>query len=131
MPECFKIAAVLPLLKTIVLDVEIFKNLKPVSTLPFVSKMMERVAEKHVLTHTNMHKLHGQMQSAYRNEHSTETALLRIQNDVFYNMFLDSIKCVMLVLLDLSVSFNTMDDNIPLQRLSNRFGIYRREYLSG
>ena len=43
-PLCFKIGAVIPLLKKVILDPEVFCNLRPISTLPFISKTLEWVA---------------------------------------------------------------------------------------
>ena len=61
------------------------------------------------------------MQSAYKEAHSTDTALVRIQNDVF--MDIDNRKCVFLVLLDLSAAFSTVSHEILIKRLSDRIGI--------
>ena len=61
------------------------------------------------------------MQSAYREGHSTETALIRIQNGVLRSI--DSKRCVFLVLLDLSAAFDTVDHRILVTRLSDRFGV--------
>jgi len=120
-PECFKIAAVIPLLKKIFLDPEFLNNLRPVSTLPFVSKTLERVAGKRMGTHKQKNCLHEKMQSAYREGHSTESALVRIQNDLLISI--DNKQCVFLVLLDLSAAFDTVDHNVLLNRLSERYGI--------
>ncbi len=60
-------------------------------------------------------------QSAYREGHSTETALLIVQNDIL--MELDKGKVVMLVLLDLSAAFDTIDHEFLLKRLSRRCDI--------
>ena len=73
-------------------------------------------------------------QSAYRAHHSTETALLRVYNDIA--MSIDNQKSVVLVLLDLSAAFDTVDHSLLLARLSTRFGIcdqaldWFRPYLS-
>ena len=61
------------------------------------------------------------MQSAYKTYHSTETALLRVKNDIL--QFLDNRSCVALLLLDLSAAFDTVDHEILLHRLQSRFGI--------
>ena len=60
-------------------------------------------------------------QSAYRMGHSTETALTRIHNDIL--LAIDDNSCVILVLLDLSAAFDTVDHDILLGRLEHRFGI--------
>ena len=61
------------------------------------------------------------MQSAYRMYHSTETALLKVVNDIMRGID-DQKECV-LVLLDLSSVFDTIDRSILLDRLHNRYGL--------
>ena len=60
-------------------------------------------------------------QSAYRKNHSTETALVRVTNDI--KLSLDNKKGTLLVLLDLSAAFDTIDHRILLFRLRRRFGV--------
>ena len=60
-------------------------------------------------------------QSAYKNFHSTETALVRVQNDIL--CAIDNNESVILLLLDFSAAFETMDHSIMLSRLRDRFGI--------
>ena len=91
-PYWFKIAGVIPLLKKLFVDPELVKNLKPISTLPFLSKTMERVAGNHSLVHKDKNHLHEKLQLAYRDHHSMETILIRIQNDVL--RAIDSKQCV-------------------------------------
>ena len=59
------------------------------------------------------------IQSAYRKHHSTETALLRAMNDVLRTV--DCRKNVVLVMLDLSASFDTLDHTILLDRLCRSY----------
>lgn len=120
-PDCFKIAAIIPLLKKVFLDPEIFNNLRPVSTLPFISKTLEKAAGNRFGFHRVQNHLKEKNQSAYSKGHSTETALIRIQNDLLVS--LDSKKCVYLVLLDMSAAFDTVDHAVLLTRLSDRYGI--------
>ena len=61
------------------------------------------------------------MQSAYRANYSTETALVRVCNDI--NTALDIYKEVILVLLDLSSAFDMIDHEILISRLADSFGI--------
>ena len=65
--------------------------------------------------------LHEVMQSAYKQNHSTETAIIRVQNDILMN--LDKKRGVLLILLDLSASFDTIDHNVLFDQLSTRLGI--------
>lgn len=64
--------------------------------------------------------IYPSLQSAYREHHSTETALLRVQNDIL--RAIDSKKEVLLVLLDLSAAFDTIDHDILISRLTTQFG---------
>jgi hypothetical protein len=75
-PSVLKRALVKPLLKESGLDPENLKNFRPVSNLSYLSKLIERVAAKRLLEHMNDHNLHETFQSAYKQFHSTETALL-------------------------------------------------------
>ena len=61
------------------------------------------------------------MQSAYRCNHSTETALLRVQNDILRSM--DNQKVTMLLLLDLSAAFDTVSHSILIRRFKDRIGV--------
>ena len=70
--------------------------------------------------------LYGKYQSAHRGGHSCETAPLRVNNDVV--RALDKHKDVILVLLDLSAAFDTIDHDTLLSRLKSRFGVGVLEY---
>jgi len=120
-PSNLKEAIVLPLLKKMNLDPEILKNFRPVSNLSFLSKLIERVVDARFEKHLIKNNLHEQWQSSYKKFHSTETALLRVMNDVLCDI--DKKKCVLLVLLDLSAAFDTIDHKTLLSRLSSQFGV--------
>ena len=81
-PQCLKSAIVKPLLKKPGLNTEVYKNYRPVSNLTFLSKVIERVVSAHLFTHKEQNRLLGEMQSAYKAGHSTESALLCIHNDL-------------------------------------------------
>ena len=133
-PE-LKRAFVLPLLKKAVLDYEILKNFRPVSNLSFLSKLVERIVCVQFVDHLKAHHLYEVFQSAYRQLHSTETALLRVQNDLLRAV--DTHGGAILVLLDLSAVFDTIDHQRLLHTLESSFGIkgkvldWFQSYLTG
>ena len=133
-PEKWKEAVVKPLLKKSGLD-PIFKNLRPVSNLAYISKLAERAVFNQTYDHLVRSGLYPQLQSAYRQYHSTETALVKVANDILLNM--NSQRVTLLVLLDLSAAFDTVDHEILLRRLTTSFGIRGKalewfsSYLSG
>ena len=110
-----------PLLKKSDLDFELEKNYRPVSNLKFISKTTERVACSFIVDHIKTHNLFSRVQSAYRSYHSTETALLSVQNDILRAV--DKFGAVLLVLLDLSAAFDTIDHNLLLLLLEKSFGL--------
>ena len=115
-PSSQKSAIITPLLKKASRDPESLKNYRPiVSNLTFVSKFLERMVAKQLHNHFSQHQLYEKHQSAYRKRHSTETALTCVQNDIL--RAIDYSKVTVLVLLDLSAVFDTVDYNFLLERL--------------
>ncbi|KAL9951813.1 hypothetical protein ACROYT_G044545 [Oculina patagonica] len=82
----------------------------------------------------NLCDVFANKKSAYKQYHSTETAMIKVQDDIL--RAIDNNCCVILLLLDLSAAFDTVDHRILLDRLSQRFGIvdnaleWFRSYLS-
>ena len=120
-PAQLKQARVLPLLKKSTLDPDEASSYRPISNLPYISKLIERVVASRFSKHSTEFNLLPVHQSAYRPFHSTETALLSVHNDLVRSI--DTGKISLLVLLDLSAAFDTVDHNILLSVLSNRFSI--------
>ena len=106
-PASLKEAIVFPILKKMSLDSEILSNYRPVSNLPFLSKVMERVIFQQLKYHLQSNELCDTFQSAYRTNHSTETVLVKIHDDLL--SAIDSGKFAFLLLLDLSAAFDTID----------------------
>ena len=121
-PNCFKTACVTPLFKKPNLDRNLLKHYRPVSDLSFISKLIEKVVAKQLNNYIDSEGLSNVNQSAYRRLHSTESALLKIQNDIAASM--DTGKAVVaLTLLDLSAAFDTIDHDILFNSLRDRFGV--------
>ena len=97
------------------------KNYRPVANLPFLSKVIEKAASRQVMDHVDSNYLCEPLQSSYKRHHSTETALLKVKNDLV--CYLDNNKAVLMVLLDMSAAFDTVDHDILLDRLKSKFGI--------
>ena len=71
--------------------------------------------------HLINNSLFDQLQSAYRDKHSTETDLINVQNDIL--SALDAGSSAVLLMFDLSAAFDTIDHNILLSQLGNVYGI--------
>jgi exonuclease III len=134
-PASLKAAIVSPLLKKSSLDKEIYKHYRPVSNLPYLGKLIERVVVEQLNVYRSENNLLEPCQSAYRKAHSTETALLKIVNDML--SAIDAKKCVLLVLLDLSAAFDTVNHDLLIHRLEEVSGItggvlaWMQSYLTG
>ncbi|CAB4034060.1 Hypothetical predicted protein [Paramuricea clavata] len=121
MPVQLKEAMLKPKLKKSNLEFEEYSNFRPISNLKFLSKIIEKAVATQLMEHLVNNNLEEPLQSAYKRFHSTETALLKVQNDIL--IAIDNQKCVVLLLLDMSAAFDTVDHEILLERMSKRFGI--------
>ena len=131
----YKHDVVTPLLKKASLSSEDLKNFRPVSNLPFLSNILEKVVSLQLRDHLSKNGLYEIYQSAYRQFHNTETALLKVQNDLLCEA--EKGKISILALLDMSAAFDTIDHSILIERLNKSFGIsgialqWFESYLSG
>ena len=120
-PSALKHAVVSPILKKTTVDTDEPNSYRPVSNLPFLSKLLERAVFIELTDHLARHTLLPDRQSAYRQNYFTETALLGLRNDML--LAADEGHGTALVLLDLSAAFDTIDHDILLNLLNKSCGL--------
>jgi hypothetical protein len=134
-PARFKAAQVTPLLKKHGLEESDPANYRPISNLNTFSKVLERLVLARIVPHVSSSPSFDVMQSAYRRRHSTETALLRITDDIYAGF--SSHQSTILVALDQSAAFDCIDHRTLIDRLDRTFGVtgkaldWVRSYLQG
>ena len=121
-PSKFKCAAVTPLLKKPSIDPDNPSSYRPISNLNTISKILERLFLSRLYPHVTSSSNFNHLQSAYRPFHSTETALLQTFDNIFHSA--DLSQPTLLVSLDLSAAFDTIDHATLLPRLSTSFGVH-------
>ena len=119
-PDILKRALVTPIIKKPSLDRNVLTNYRPVSNIPFIAKVIESVVASKFKDYLDTHELNESLQSAYRKGHNTKTALLKVQNDC--KRALDNNKIVLMVMLDLTAAFDTID-HILFHRLESGLGV--------
>ena len=97
-------------------------NYRPISNLKVISKYIEKVVASCHQDYLKSNEPNESLQSAYKRFHSFETALVRVQIDIL--RVIDNCHCVIILLLDLSTAFGTVDHDIFLRRLNSKFFMY-------
>ena len=118
-PETEKVGIITPIVKPNK-DPNNINNYRPITSLTFLSKLLENVVHEQIINYLNTQNLLPKFQSAYRYQHSTTTALLKIQNDIIN--ILAKGETVIYISLDLSAAFDTILHSHLLKCLQN-FGI--------
>ena len=116
-----KDSIITPLIKDKSLDYNDMKNYRPISNIPFISKLIERVVLKRLNNHLEVNNLQCNDQFGYKKFHSTETLLLKFLNDVL--ICSDQSFCVVVLFIDMSAAFDTVDHAVLLNILQNEIGI--------
>ena len=96
-------------------DQQNVESYRPISNLSFLGKIIETAAKKQLIAHMETLNVLPEDQSAYREFHSTETALCSIVSDLLE--YMDNGKCAILILMDLSAAFDTVDHKLLIDDL--------------
>ena len=131
----YKTAQTTPLLKDPNLNSTSPADGRPTSNLPTASKVIGRAIRMQLQTRITDNQNYSSHQPAYRPNHSTETALFHVLDDVYQGC--DDKTASILTSLDLSAAFDTRDHNILIVRLNFEYGIeglalkWLESYLTG
>lgn len=112
-PENWKKAVITPIPKvSIPLSPSDFR---PISLLPALSKIIEKLANIQIVAYLVEHNFLDPYQSAYKKNHSTQTALLKLCEDIYD--IIDDSEITLLILLDFSKAFDTVNHELLLAKL--------------
>ena len=118
-PNSLKIAKVIPIYKKD--DPSLLTNYRPISILPSISKILEKIIYKRLYIFLNVNNLLVPNQFGFRKKHSTDYAIIQLLNKVtecFSNK-----KHLIGIFMDLSKAFDTIDHDILIYKLK-RYGIH-------
>ena len=119
-PDSWKMAIIRPLLKKLGLELITF-NYRPVSNIPFLSRVLEKIVLARYNDHCDRYNLIPSFQSAYRPKHSCETSMVKLVNDLLWSM--ERKEATAVAVIDLSATFDMVDHNILIDLLHETFGI--------
>ena len=112
-PDKFKISKITPLHKKD--NRKIVSNYRPISLLPTMSKIIERVMHSQLYAFLNENNLITEQQYGFRSNHSTELATLTLTDTIMYELDNSHMPCA--IFLDLSKEFDTLNYRILLRKL--------------
>ena len=119
-PKVLEIGSDYTTVKKPSLDHNVASSYRPISNLPVLSKLSERLVLNRVMSYLNNSNLLPTHQSAYRRRHSTETAVTKVYSDILGAA--NDGKLSLLILLNLSAASDLVDHSILLKRLESTYG---------
>ena len=125
LPSSQKRAIVTPRLKKKGMDLGELSSFRPISNFSFMSKILEKIVVKQLMSYLLESNLLPKFQSGYRGHHFTETLLVRLVSEI--HTAIDNGEVTVFALLNVSAAFDSVDHNILLQRLRTSFGLGGRE----
>jgi hypothetical protein len=133
--EKVKSSVIDPTIKKSGLDIDVNNNYRPVNNLRFFSKLVERVAKIRKDEHMTHNSLHTPEEFGYKQNHNTETMMLGLTDEVLRGF--DENQATIVIFLDLSAAFDTIDPEKLLQIMRDELGItgvaleWFRSFLTG
>ena len=112
-PDKLKLAKIFPVDKKD--DIHMMQNYRPISILPTISKIFEKVVYEQIQTYFLQNNLFSKSQYGFRSQHSTEHAILELVDKI--SLALDNGNTPIAFYLDLSKAFDTLDHNFLLSKL--------------
>jgi len=112
-PDCLKLAKIVPIYKA--KQKNDFANYRPVSLLPAISKILEKVIYKRLYTFLDSSNIFNGNQFGFRTKHNTIDAVTKFVNDITES--LDKKESSLAIYCDLSRAFDTIDHEILLNKL--------------